>query len=68
MPAPAVRPVIRRDASETPVAATRTRFAPLLGSLAILASTTTGEVAVPTTMPAVPARITQLPSRSARNS
>ncbi|MET0713906.1 MAG: hypothetical protein ABWY57_03255 [Mycetocola sp.] len=67
MSAPAVRPATGRDASETPLAAIRTRLAPQLGALAVLASTRTSEVADPTRKPAGirAAGTTQLRTRSA---
>jgi hypothetical protein len=61
---------LRRSASDTRIAAIRNpQGSPLLGNLAILASTTTGEVADPIRMPAVApaARITVLRTRSTHN-
>lgn len=52
MSAPAFRTATGRSISETPLAAIRTRIAPQLGTLAVLASTRTGEVADPASKPA----------------
>ncbi|WP_411721513.1 hypothetical protein [Mycetocola sp.] len=70
MSAHVFRQTLRRSADRTRFAAIRNRCdSALLGNLAILASTTTGEVADPIRMPAVTraARITLLRSRSVRN-
>jgi hypothetical protein len=70
MSAQKFRSALRRSAAGARITAIRNRLdSALLGNLAILASTTTGEVADPIRMPAVApaARITLLRMRSARN-
>jgi hypothetical protein len=70
MPVQTFRHTLLGPASGARIAAIRNPLdSALLGNLAILASTTTGEVADPTRMPAASraARITLLRSRSVRN-